>query len=592
MNDKKTKLVAVEEEPGIARSWLEVLTHPGTLLHAFEEAFNSCIATRPWRRLLLFSPVLLVVFLAIGLIVYGRSLGRVSLIKRYDALAQAEIERINETAADTDAEQTTATTLMIEEKSSSYSDMLYRRLLHLNDQNARTRYVVAMQMSRSKRLSQARQLMEEIAPIGGQGYGPAHAWLAIDLLSRQPLSKDDQNRLMQHLASASEWEGISGTLLYIYAELLAGSEKRKEAFEIMRKAAEKDPKYQTKYALMAREQKMPKIANEVATAARTTLNKAIRGPNAQAQHYIDLTMLELTEDNLEVAYKVAKAGLIKGDSDNPKLKYLASEAKRLMYRKSIRKTEKGLEFNLNLLDEAMKEYPANPNLATEVALLDDMGIEAPPAFKAAMEEQLANGQATALAHLVLANQSLKAGKFVVATKHLEISLKQAPNNPVALNNLSLALALADAKNAEQSEELIGKAIAIDPHNAEFYDTQGQIRMIAGHPLDALESLEKAIGINPKRINTRLLMVKAYREAGLTDLATAQEKAVTKLQAEAALNAKAASTAVPTVEQAPPVPSNQPTEQDEVNAAESPVEDSKLEAAKSDVLNDGAPESKQ
>jgi hypothetical protein len=198
MNEKQVDRVAIEEETSIARSWLSALGHPGMLLHALEEAFNSCISTRPWRRLLLFSPALIVVLAALGLIFYGRSISRASLVKRYGDLAEAEVKRITETSNDTNAEDVKPA-LMAEEKSSSYSDMLYRRLLHLNDQNARTRYVVAMQMVRSKRISQARQLMEEIAAPDGTGYGPAHAWLAIDLLNRQPLSKDEQAKLMRHL---------------------------------------------------------------------------------------------------------------------------------------------------------------------------------------------------------------------------------------------------------------------------------------------------------------------------------------------------------------------------------------------------------
>ncbi len=88
-----------------------------------------------------------------------------------------------------------------------------------------------------------------------------------------------------------------------------------------------------------------------------------------------------------------------------------------MYRKSIRKTPKGVEFNLGLLDAAMKEFPSNPNLTTEIALLEEMGVEASAELKALMEQQLASGQATALAHLILANQEIKAGRMANAIPH-------------------------------------------------------------------------------------------------------------------------------------------------------------------------------
>ncbi len=56
-------------------------------------------------------------------------------------------------------------------------------------------------------------------------------------------------------------------------------------------------------------------------------------------------------------------------------------------------------------------------------------------------------------------------------------------------------------------------------------------MIAGRPLDAISSLEKAIGANPNRLGTRELIIKAYREAGLEDLAKQQEKALAQLRTD-------------------------------------------------------------
>ncbi|MCC6510428.1 MAG: tetratricopeptide repeat protein [Pirellulaceae bacterium] len=354
-----------------------------------------------------------------------------------------------------------------------------------------------------------------------------------------PLGKDDTLKLVDHLKEVQDWEGTGSGLLAVYANLLAAQGKRQESLDVMGKAAKKDPSLQSSYSIMARKFNMPKIADESSERARKALQAAIKDSKATVNDYIQLATLELTEENYQGALEVTRTGLNTVGKDSEQLRYLGSEALRLMYRKSVKKTPKGLEFNLGLLDAAMREYPGNPNLTTEIALLDDMGVEAPPAFKAVMEEQLANGKATALAHLVLANQDIKAGRLVDAIPHLELTLKSAPNHPVALNNLSLSLALTDSSKAERAEKLIEQAINIDPRNPEFYDSQGQIRMIAGRPLDAVESLEKAIGIDPNRINTRDLMVKAYRDAGLDDLARAQEKALAQLKLEASKPKEAA-----------------------------------------------------
>lgn len=535
MNAPSQSIDNDDEQPSVLSNWLNALSHPGVLIHAIEEVFNSCISTRPWRRLIIFSPALLVLGGLLGLIVWGRSVSRETLVARYAQLAQEELDRLETEDPAQGAEAERSTVLMKEERTSAFSDMLFRRLLQLNDENARTRYLVAVQMAKSQRLPQARQLMEEIAPLSNatKGYEPAHAWLAIDLLSRQPLDKSEQTRLLEHLERIQAWDGTGSGLLAIYANVMASQGKHADALEVMSRAAKKDPGLQSAYAIMARKFNMPKIADEVSMKARKELKEAISKPDAKMPLYIQLASLELTEENYQAALQVTREGLNRLDKNNEQLKYLGSEALRLMYRKSIRKTSKGVEFNLGLLDLAMKEFPANQNLTTEIALLEDMGVEASGELKALMEQQLANGQATALAHLILANQEIKAGRMADAIKHLELTVNAAPTHPVALNNLALALALTDSAQVKRSEELIGRALAVDGRNAELYDSQGQIRLIAGRPLDAVESLEKAIGINPNRTGTRELIIKAYREAGLEDLAVQQEKSLEKLKADLA-----------------------------------------------------------
>ncbi len=282
-----------DDQPTLSSEWLHALTHPGILVHAGEEVFNSFVSTRPWRRLVLFSPAILLLLGVFGLMLYGSTIGREKLVMRYALLAEEELTRLKSDA--TAAKESDAPKLMVEEQTSAFSDMLYRRLLQLNDENARTRYLVAIQMARSQRLSQARQLMEEIAPLGKnkKGYEPAHAWLAVDLLSRQPLEKDEQTKLLSHLEAAQNWEGMGSGLLAVYAKVLAAQGKRLEALETMSKAAKKDPALQSTFAIMARTFNQPKIADEMAVKARERLKEALARPDATEQQFVQLASLEL-----------------------------------------------------------------------------------------------------------------------------------------------------------------------------------------------------------------------------------------------------------------------------------------------------------
>ncbi len=523
MNNPTVKAAVNEDEPSLWANWLNMFLRPSTIFYALEEVFHSFLSSRPWSRLWFFSPVILVLLTVLGLVIYGKTLSRTTLTARYAKLADAEVARLETASREKGASSDKS--LLDNEQSSTYSNMLYRKLLSLNDQTQHTRYVVALQMARSQRTAQARRMMSELAQVGVTGYAPAHAWMAVDLLQRRPLSPDDQAALFTHLQEIKDWERTSAPLLSVYANLLASMGKRQEALDVMRKAAEKDPEYWTAHAVLAERLKLVSVTDDSYKKARALLLDKVNGQSPKLDDFINLASLDMTREEYKTAFEVARSGLSKFGVDNQQLRLLGSEALRLMYRKTFRKTDKGIEFNLGLLDAALKEFPANPNLSAEIALLNEFGVEAPPEFQAVLEQQLANGQASALTHMLLANRMVKSGQLKDAMTHLELSLKHAPNNPVALNNLGMATALTDSSKSTDAEQYIFKAIALDPQNAEYYDSLGQVRLIGKRPLDAIESFEKAIALDSKRIGTRQSMVKAYREAGLESMAVAQEQKI-------------------------------------------------------------------
>ena len=527
-----------DQSESVVWAWLGALINPFFLFQGLSEAAISWLFTRPWKRLCLLLPGIAVVALVVGLIVVGSQIDRQTLRQRYARWAEEESKQLNATTADkgTDgpdqstgeadgnlAKQTPIDKQLFQpDKTSAYGDILFRRLMRLDDEDPRTKYAVALQLARSGRKTQARQMMKEVAPAGTRGFAPAHAWLAVDLLSRGKLDAAERRQLMQHLRETVNWERVSGHLLMLYANLLAEDGKRPDALAVMEKAAQKQPELLVNLAVMAKQFNAPKIANESSSRAKTLLQQKLKSGTETIDDIIELVKVQLIDDELNAALATGRVGLAK-DPGNEELKYLCSQALRLMYRQSIRKTDEGTEINLSLLDAAIKEFPSNPYLAEDIALLSDLGAEASKELKAALEEQLAKGQATAVAHLMLANQEIKAGRLKQSLPHLEQSLKLAPSHPVTLNNLALVLALTDAKQLQRAEDLADKAVSIAPNNAEFHDTQGEIRLIADRPLDAIESLEKAIGLDPERRRTHELLAKAYRIAGSEDMAAVHEK---------------------------------------------------------------------
>ncbi len=132
--------------------------------------------------------------------------------------------------------------------------------------------------------------------------------------------------------------------------------------------------------------------------------------------------------------------------------------------------------------------------------------------------------------MLLANASIKKGELEQAVPHLEMAAKHSPNAPVVLNNLALALARTKSDSFERCLELLDRALKITGPAAEIFDSQGEVYMHANQPLDAIQSFERAIGMDPGRVKTRQWLINAYEQAGLPAMAETQRKALEKLGA--------------------------------------------------------------
>ena len=95
---------------------------------------------------------------------------------------------------------------------------------------------------------------------------------------------------------------------------------------------------------------------------------------------------------------------------------------------------------------------------------------------------------------LLADFYLVRGRNEAAREHLEIILKQEPNNVAALNNLAWSLRSSAPGRAEA---LARRALIIAPDNAAVADTLGVILLATGKNDEAVAMLEKAAAAMPE-----------------------------------------------------------------------------------------------
>lgn len=535
----------------------KLLLKPRLLLQAIVEYFSAWVFTRRWLLwILLLSPAWILIVAITGLVSYGALIDRGELAQRYADWIEEEIPTADLDASGTsetddqatgDAEATPAAETPSPPPSatdsspdqdilsdagleslkdvSQYGDLLLRRLLVLRNSNSRISYLVAARLQREGRAGQARQMMRRIAPEGGGGYPPAHSWLAVDRLRQgQVTTQEDKELLAADFATASQWSKFPAELLAIYAQLLEGQNQIGPALAVLDQASERDSRFSVALANMAARHGRDQSRQRASTRARDEIKLRMEQKTETVEDLASLANIFLLEKDAERALTVIGMGLEK-ESDNASLKRLQSIAYLTMYAETAKISRESTNVNLGLLDAALKSDPTNPAVGVEVARLMAAGQEASPELTQALEDQLASGAATAVTHILLANRLLRDGKLAEAIPHLRIADRQAPQSPVILNNLALALARTDKDALPEALRLVDRAVSGAPNNAQFLDTQGEIRHMSGDILGAVESYEAAIGSDNSRNDIRARLVEVYRELGMNEMAKAQEKAI-------------------------------------------------------------------
>lgn len=550
-------------------SFLSILFRPRLLLQGCVEFASAWLFTRKWLvGALLNTPLLLLGGAALVLTVWGTFLGDNVLVERYNGWIQEEMPRtlasleeesnVTEDSAESggtketdngdsgqeddveassdsegDESQGASEENVEEEEVTEYGQLLLRRLLQLRNENSRVTYLVAAQLANKGRIGQARQMMRRIAPEGGGGFAPGHAWLAAETLSKKTALEPEQvESLSADLNAARQWQGTSSTLLGYYARLLETQGKVNEALQVLDEGSKTAPELGVLHADMAARNDRKQSLDRTLSKQKSAIRDRMEAGEANASDMVNLINLFLIDkepDRALLAIKNAQKNQLINEENANLFKRLQSNAYLLQYRKSAVFEGANASVNLALIDAALKSDPSNPEVGQEIARLIAAGQGAPPAFQEALQKQLASGQATAITHILLANRQLQDGKITSAIPHLQIALAQAPNSPMVMNNLGLAIALTDESQVERALQLSQKAVDLEPNNAEYQDTLGQIRKISGDLFGAVSAYEAAIGIDGNRVKTRELLIEVYDELQMQDMVKAQRAEVAKLR---------------------------------------------------------------
>lgn len=181
-------------------------------------------------------------------------------------------------------------------------------------------------------------------------------------------------------------------------------------------------------------------------------------------------------------------------------------------------SEQEVAQRIQLLRLAMAQAPAHPSAFQTLAQFVDGPEPKRSLAREALEQAVADGTAPELAHFVLGTAAIEDQRFETALVHLERANQLVPKHPAVLNNLAWVLIRVQTADPERAFELIERAIAIEPRNAEMYETRGEIQVQRQRWLRAVEDLERVLQVYPDRKRTHELLAQAYGKLGMKSLA--------------------------------------------------------------------------
>jgi len=422
-----------------------------------------------------------------------------------------------------------------------YVELLSQRVLDIEAADFRGLYRLALVHFLTNKKSLAMEEMKTLTSMSAGAFPQANAWLARRMVANIETGSDSidyaarEEEIKPLFAKAFEWKNLDPRLMLAYAKLLEKGGDLQRAIIVTKRAASVKPEVNLDLARLYYRAGNADGLRESSYAVVDHFGKRLNTPLEQEGDRLAVAEAKRLSNKPLAAIELLKEGLMNKDP-KPKLQRELSEVYLQIYRNTIEalpakdpsdKVKWKVDFDA--LQMVIEADPTNPNFSLEIAKL--LPIEVPPTktLLDALKKQMQAGLTTSGTYILLAEGYYKLGRIKEAIKFWEIAIKQDPTNYLAINNLALVLAKDQPNSLDRPFEMLNRAVIAQPNNPELYDSLGEMYLIAKRPKDAINKLEKAIKLDQNRVNTREMLVKAYRAADMEDMAQVQLRVLASIQ---------------------------------------------------------------
>ena len=493
----------------VKTSWLQRFRFsPIDLAGECLDLFSYWRQSRRWTSVLMILPVALIAIVMGSLVAVGKFSDPNAKAAWYADRAMKEIELAKAAELEKDAASNESTGTASKQLP-EFIDMLFRRVLQINQNNKFAKFYVASQMDRYGSRGSARQIMESLATTKTTGYTKAHTWLAMDLVGRSQKGEAiNMETLKYHLKRGTSGEEVPPALLLIYSQLLQQENKTAESQEFLKRAAEFEPKLLLNAIAVYNQ-------NSLSVQARATADMLVEKMKNKLDEN-DGENFMLTSQALIFTNRIDEAleTLQKGSKRFPNSSKLAREfsnAYRLKFRTTATRKSDQINVNLDFLNAAIAIDPTNILVQEELMLLSKLGLGQNEAVIDSLRARIATTGTSYVARLLLAETAYSKGKLEDAINEYEVVLAELPRMTLALNNLAMMYTQLNPPKFDEAMKLIDRAIEAAPKVAEFHDSRGDILVLLKRKEEAIESFLLALNSSPERVETREKLIAVYED---------------------------------------------------------------------------------
>lgn len=413
----------------------------------------------------------------------------------------------------------------LNEFSKRYANLLARRIISIEPDNALAHYRMALLKSVENKPEEARAAMQELAAGKYAPFPQSNAWMASELVQDKERGVNiNPQDLGEHLRIASDWNDIPVRLLQVYAQLLEQNHRTPNAISVAKAAAARIPEMNLELARLYERTKSEDGLREAAYRVEEVFGARLNSSQERDVDRLAIAEVRLLTGQHNQAIAILQEGIAASGRTRPQLTRGLSSLYTSLFEKSVKTDSNGkVSADMSLIELAAEADPNNPRISEQITKLLRQGVSPNKKVLAILRTQIEAGVTTSEAHSLLAEGFYAKGNEAEAIKNWNIALTKNPNDVLACNNLALCLAKKGESELPQALELIERAFSNSPDNAEILDSYGEILYIAKRPKEAINKLEKALKIDPARLGTRKKLIDAYQAAGMNEMVKAQKQ---------------------------------------------------------------------